>query len=153
MESKINCSVTVLPVHNGKVGFIRRKHTDTFGGLLVAPGGKIEPTDGELLDGVPYWSVENCAIREMMEETGVTLRKPQLSYFCSLTLPNGRVVISFYSILTNKQANQASKLEFISKEQIEQRIDFAPGMKQEALLLLQTLNHNFNIGVWIDQET
>ena len=62
---EINCSVTVMPVCRGKVGFIRRRKDDTFPELLVAPGGKIKLTDGTMLEGVRYWSVEDAVTREL----------------------------------------------------------------------------------------
>lgn len=131
---EINCSVTVMPVcePTGEIGFVRRDKQDTLGGLLVAPGGRVELTDGQNMDGVMYWSIELAAKRELLEEAGIDCHPDDLMYFCSLTLPNGRVVISLYLMLEEK----AGKLEWFTKEQIEARVDFAPGMKQEALLLL-----------------
>jgi len=131
---EINCSVTVMPVcePTGEIGFVRRGNQDTLGGLLVAPGGKVEPLDGQDIDGVMYWSVELAAKRELLEEAGIDCYPEDLTYFCSLTLPSGRVVVSLYLMLQEKQGT----LEWPSREQIEGRGDFAPGMKEEALLLL-----------------
>jgi ADP-ribose pyrophosphatase YjhB (NUDIX family) len=133
---EINCSVTVMPVcePTGEIGFIRRDKEDTLGGLLVAPGGKIELEDGENIDGVMYWSIEHAAMRELLKEAGIECNIMELSYFCSLTLPNGRVVISLYLMLPEKQG----KLEWYTREGIQDRSDFAPGMKDEAILLLDT---------------
>lgn len=133
---EINCAVTVMPLYEGEaggeIGFIRRDKDDTFGGLLVAPGGKVEPGDGVDVDGVMYWSVECAAKRELLEEAGIDWDPNNLPYFCSLTLPSGRVVISLYLMLTEKTGN----LEWYSREEIASRDDFAPGMKEEAILLL-----------------
>lgn len=130
-----NCSVTVMPVHSGSIGFLRREEGDSYEAKLVAPGGKVELTDGELIDGVPYFSVEAAAVREMIEETSIHLSRGELWYFCSLTLPSGRVIISLYAELTDEQRKSAQNLLFLNKDEIEQRDDFAPGMKQEAVLL------------------
>lgn len=130
--NEINCSVTVMPISNGKIGFIRRDKGDTFGGKLVAPGGKVEFSDGELIDGVPYWSVEWAVHRELLEETGLFVPVEGLRYFCSLTLPNGRIVISLF---TTEVPCGSGELEWYSRKEIADRDDFAPGMKQEAQLL------------------
>jgi 8-oxo-dGTP pyrophosphatase MutT (NUDIX family) len=136
---EINCSVTVMPVYEDEqgveVGFIRRVKEDTFGGLLVAPGGKVEPTDGVDVHGVMYWSVEHAARRELLEETGISCELFDPFYFCSLTLPNGRVVISLYLWVKEKP----EKLEWYSREEIMSRQDFAPGMKEEAAMLIDKL--------------
>ena len=132
--SNINCAVTVMPIHEGKLGFIRRNKEDSLSGLLVAPGGKVEPDDGTDIEGVPYFSVEEAAIRELHEEAGVVIIRSDLTYFCSLTLPNGRVVISFATCAV--QPNSTTKLEWYSAEEIASRDDFAPGMKEESLMFL-----------------
>ena len=133
----INCAVTVMPVKDKKIGFLRRDKSDTYGGKLVAPGGKIEMTDGNILDGVMYDSVEECARREMIEETGFEIDIKRLEYFCSLTLPNGRVVISLWYRLEKEE--NIETLEFYTKEEIAERDDFAPGMKEEALMLYERI--------------
>jgi 8-oxo-dGTP pyrophosphatase MutT (NUDIX family) len=136
----INCSVTVMPIYLTKIGFIKRSKGDTYPELLVAPGGKIEKTDGKLLDNVPYFSAEMAAIREIKEEIEIDITINQLIYFCSLTLPNDRIVISFYADLNVLNFDSSnSNLIFLTKEQIVNRLDFAPGMKEEALLLMKRL--------------
>lgn len=131
----INCSVTVMLVHKDRIGFIKRHKDDTYGDMLVAPGGKVEESDGETIEGVKYFSVEDCGIRELVEETEIKVERSALSYFCSLTLPNGRIVISLYASLQEP----ASSLVFLTKKEISERSDFAPGMKSEALLLAERL--------------
>lgn len=138
----INCSVTVMPVWYDEdkgpvIGFIRRSVDDeSFAGKLVAPGGKIEDTDGELIDNVPYFSAEAAGVRELLEESGIHAVRIDLEYFCSLTLPhNGRIVVSFYCWAQEK----SDILEWLSKSDILSCEDFAPGMKEEALLLLEEL--------------
>ena len=136
--NKINCSVTIMPIYNGKIGFIRRDKHDTFGDKLVAPGGKVELTDGILLDNTPYFSVERAAMRELEEETGIQICPTELMYFCSLIIPKiERVVISFYCFVNETPNN----LTFLSYNEIEKMkySEFAPGMKEEALMLFDTL--------------
>ena len=141
-KEMINCSATVMPIYFDeeneelKIGFLRRSLDDeSFSGMLVAPGGKVKEQDGELLDGVPYFSVECACIRELMEEASMEIERHDLFYLCSLTLPNGRVVISYYILVSEL----AETLEWFNKKDIEKRQDFAPGMKQEALLALETV--------------
>lgn len=119
------------------MGFIRRAKQDTFGGLLVAPGGKIEPTDFEEIEKTAYFCVEKAAVRELKEECELNYSEKRLNYFCSLRLPNDRVVLSFYGELLS--SDRYSNLEFFSEEEIIKRNDFAPGMKTESLLLFKKL--------------
>lgn len=135
LENPINCSVTVMPICGERIGFIRRHKDDTYGDMLVAPGGKVKETDGEQVEGVNYYSVEKCAVRELEEETGIKLDHKELRYFCSLTLPNGRIVISLYAPV--KTATDT--MVFLTRDEIVARNDFAPGMKSEALLLADRL--------------
>lgn len=126
-----------MPVYNDKIGFIRREQGDTFGGLLVAPGGKVEHVDNEIIDNTPYFITEYCAVRELKEETNIEVDIKDLKYLCSLRLPhNNRVVISYYVYIATIPE---TKLEFYNEEEIKTRGDFAPGMKEEALLLLKKI--------------
>ena len=134
-----NCSVTVIPVYDKETeleaGFLRRPADNTFPNMLVAPGGKVEMTDGQPVEGVMYYSVEYAAVRELEEEASITVSMSELFYFCSLALPNGRVVISLWVLVAEK----SPKLEWYNAQQINMREDFAPGMKQEALLALESI--------------
>lgn len=132
----INCAVTVMLVSGNRIGFIRRRKDDTYGDMLVAPGGKVKEEDGEMIEGVNYYSVERCALREVEEETGIRLGRSELRYFCSLTLPNGRVVMSLYAPIRNA----TERVVLLTKDEIAGRQDFAPGMKSEALMLAEELH-------------
>jgi 8-oxo-dGTP pyrophosphatase MutT (NUDIX family) len=140
-EEGIRCSVTVMPVIKSggkfKIGFIRRAKNDSFPGMLVAPGGKVEKKDGIAIHGVMYFSVEDCAVRELLEECRMRIPKEKLTYFCGLTLPNGRVVISFYCIFDREPRSKG--LIYFTEEETRKRKDFAPGMESEALMLFKKL--------------
>ena len=51
-------------LHGNKVLLIKRQNAMVFNNLWANPGGKLEP--GE--------TVEECAVREVFEETGVTVK-------------------------------------------------------------------------------
>ncbi len=59
-------AASVALVRDGKVLLIKRAY-DPYKGLWTLPGGRLEP--GE--------SIEQCAIREIVEEIGVTIRNPR----------------------------------------------------------------------------
>lgn len=146
-EQLRGCAVTIMPVSlwTGvpKIGFIRREPGDTFGGLLVAPGGKIsaEDTQWDVVDGVPYYVVEQAAIRELSEETGLLVSRHDLKFFCSLLMPsNRRLVVSFYCFIVGTLA-LGTDVVWLGRDEIEglRDDDFAPGMRWEALELLRRI--------------
>ena len=136
----LKCSVTVMPVLGKRIGLLRRDLDDSHAGLLLAPGGSLETPDGELIEGVRYYSVEYAAVREMWEKVGIRIPLSGLKYFCSMSLPTLRVIFSFYCRVNLTQvARSLGYLEFFDYAEILTREDFAPGMKQEALKLLELL--------------
>lgn len=135
-----NCTVTVMMVWMKCVGFIRRAASDSYPEMLVAPGGKVEITDGTNVCGVPFWPIEHAAMREIKEETGVVLKMEQLSYFTSLILPSGRIIISMCASISDSQRIRARDVIFLSKDEITERhAEFAPGMLAESLALLEEM--------------
>jgi ADP-ribose pyrophosphatase YjhB (NUDIX family) len=132
MECKV--SVTVMPILNGRIGFVRRTSEQTFPNMLVAPGGKMERTDGELLDGCMYNAAEATAKRELKEETGIDIKTDDLFYFCSLTF--GDILVMSFS---TDVESEGKDVIWLSPDDIGERSDFAPGMKQEALLLCERI--------------
>ena len=140
--NEIRCSVTVMPVvatgRSCKIGFIRRPPNDSYlPGTLVAPGGKLERRDGTPVHEVMYFSVEDCAVRELYEECKLKISKKQLKYFLGLTLPNCKVVLSFYCMFEKEP--KAKKLIYLTESETKKRKDFAPGMEFEALMLFKKL--------------
>ena len=141
-DNEIKCSVTVMPVVRTnnvyKIGFVRRHGNDSYlPGTLVAPGGKLEKGDGKPVHGVMYFSPEDCAVRELLEECGIRVQKKGLRYFLGLTLPSGKVVLSYYTILDREP--KAKRLIYLTEAEAKKRKDFAPGMEFEALQLFRKL--------------
>lgn len=66
-EIAISCGVVL--VHQEKILLV--KHTDAYGGGYSIPKGKLE--DGE--------DIRSCALREFIEETGITIEDTDLSPF------------------------------------------------------------------------
>lgn len=141
-NGEIRCSVTVMPVVRDRgryrIGFVRRHGNDSYlPGTLVAPGGKLEKRDGKPVHGVMYFSPEDCAVRELQEECGIRVPKKMLRYFCGLTLPNGKVVLSYYAVFGKEP--RAKRLTYLTEAEARKRNDFAPGMEFEALELFKKL--------------
>ena len=141
-SNEIRCAVTVMPAVFSKgiykIGFVRRHGNDSYlPGTLVAPGGKVERADGKPIHGVMYFSAEECAVRELAEECGLRISKKQLRYFLGLTLPDGKVVLSFYCLFDKEP--KAKRLIYLTEPETRKRKDFAPGMEFEALELFRKL--------------
>jgi 8-oxo-dGTP diphosphatase len=59
-------AASVALVRDGKVLLIKRAY-EPYKGLWTLPGGRLEPDE----------TIEQCAIREIAEETGVSIRNPR----------------------------------------------------------------------------
>jgi len=132
------CAVTVTLVKEDKIGFIRRAMDDTYPGLLTPPGGKVEMQDGTFCyDDIPYYSLEGAAVREVIEEAGIVIDPNRLKYFCSLTLPNGRVIVSFYYLIDGTELTRSdfeSNIVWLSFFDLDKGL-LVPGMVDEMKLL------------------
>ncbi len=67
-DALIECGVAVIRDGAGRILISRRRDDDSFGGYWEFPGGGREP--GE--------SLEDCAVREVREETGVEVAAERL---------------------------------------------------------------------------
>ena len=155
----LNCAVTIMPIFQSSIGFIRRAaDDDKFPGLLVAPGGKLEESDvGYHIGGVPYYTVEAAAVRELLEETGILVHYSKLWYFCSLFLHALNTLVISYWIDLGDTISSLEAIgfkgevpgkvtspgglvtEFLTPDQIGSMLtsEFCPGMQDEALLLCE----------------
>jgi len=57
---------------------LKKNANITFGGSWVFPGGRVDPADCLHLPSLPYHHERNTAIRECLEETGLTINSQQL---------------------------------------------------------------------------
>lgn len=99
---KVSATVIVISKDN-KALIVQRLPDKAFPNLWTVSGGKVQDTDGILeSEGFRHYSVEECASRELWEETGVTVELEKLKYLCSITTIWGktrRIILSFYVVL------------------------------------------------------
>jgi len=100
----IKVSATVIVISKDMKALIVQRPPDrAFPNLWTVAGGKVQDTDGILKSkGFRYLSVEECACRELWEETGITVELEKVKYLCSITTIWGktrRVILSFYIVL------------------------------------------------------
>lgn len=100
----IKVSATVIVIsRDDKALIVQRPPDKAFPNLWTVAGGKVQDTDGILeSEGFRHYSVEECASRELWEETGVTVELEKLKYLCSITTIWGktrRIILSFYVVL------------------------------------------------------
>jgi len=142
-KPKLNFSSTITPVKvdPARVGVIRRGPGEKWmPNKLCVPGGKTEEVDRIVIEGMPYYVGELGAVRELEEETGIKVSRHSLKFFCTLLIPDyNRPVISFYSIV--REDTKSSEVLWLTNNEILLTPDkeFAPGMKNELLLLLEHL--------------
>lgn len=81
-------AATIVPLREGPSGLevwlMRRHRSLVFGGFWVFPGGKVDPVDQSADDPLIA-----AAIREMQEETGLTLEPDQLIRWAHWITPEG----------------------------------------------------------------
>lgn len=86
-------SATVAILHNNNVLLLKRGETAPWmPGKFCLPGGKLEKNE----------SLEDCAIREAFEETGIVLVRQNLSPF-KVTYKNNRTKIVFVSVVSSNK--------------------------------------------------
>jgi 8-oxo-dGTP pyrophosphatase MutT (NUDIX family) len=100
----IKVSATVIVISKDRKALIVQRPPDkAFPNLWTVAGGKMQDTDGiPHGSGFRYNSVEDCARRELFEETRIHVWFMPLHYLCSITTIWGdtrRVILSFYVIL------------------------------------------------------
>jgi len=145
----INCSATVIPIlvgDGGRLVFIRRGPDDTFAGLLVVPGGRVEETDGVGVEEVQYYAAEFAAVRRLFETTGLAFKWNEVHYFNTHVLPGGHTTVSYYTFVNVIDVLKAEgfqdRVVILRPQEVIARNDFAPGMKMEVVELMRKLGMN-----------
>lgn len=99
---KLSATIIVISKDN-KALIVQRPADKAFPNLWTVAGGKLQDTDGiEREKSFLYHSVELCAVRELFEETGISVDYKLLEYLCSITTiwsDLKRVIISYYVVL------------------------------------------------------
>jgi len=90
---KPSATVVLLSQKNGDINVLllqRNKSLSFFGGTWVFPGGKVEKTDFKNASTTSFIDVARiAAVRELMEETGLTIQGDDLTPFSLWTTPEG----------------------------------------------------------------
>jgi ADP-ribose pyrophosphatase YjhB (NUDIX family) len=110
---KVSATVIVISKDN-KALIVQRPPDKAFPNLWTVAGGKLQDTDGDVKSkGFRYNSVEDCARRELFEETRIHVWFMPLHYLCSITTIWGdtrRVILSFYVVLDKDAKDMKIKL-------------------------------------------
>lgn len=105
---QVRVSATVIVISKDKKALIiQRPPNKSFAGLWGVAGGKLGDDDGyAVTDNFHYFPAEDCAIRELYEETGISVKREDLNYLCSIIAFGEikRFVLSYYVILDNLNA-------------------------------------------------
>ena len=103
---KVSSTVVVIS-KDMKALIVQRPSDKSFANLWTVAGGKLQDTDGiPIAEDFRYFSTEVCAIRELREETGISVLISDLKYLCSLYAGAiNRLILSYYVIL-DKNADE-----------------------------------------------
>jgi len=137
-------SVTTLVIHNGRILLTKRaSNKKRYANLWSFPGGHVEEQDYIGLShnsaGVAYKIFERTARREVREETGIEITKPQ--YLTNMELGNGEVLV--VSMVAGVQPDSAGLLRPDGVENVEVgwftldealRLPLIDGVQEEILL-------------------
>jgi len=114
MFTKVTVWTVVVNPIDKKTLLVKRIEGDTWGGLWVAPGGKVEESD--LIEGHEFSFIEKSAIREVKEETNID------------------VIISKYvcSFAYNVRENDIGKILIVAYVAIPTTYDIQPQLEEVA---------------------
>lgn len=111
----VTISATVIVISQDmKALIIQRPLNKSFSGLWGVTGGKLNNEDGHVVsDSFRYFPAEDCAIRELYEETGIHVIRESLNYLCSIiTLGEiKRLILSYYIVLDRNAVDVKIKIE------------------------------------------
>jgi len=142
MVQKTDTNVMLFVLHDDakddcvKAAFIRNEPAETFGGLLDAMTRAVLPNDGHTVDGTMHDCVEGACCDLAFNRAGLNLAPEDLMYLTSIRAPGKNVSICMYKFMDIDEPT-GTILEWYSKAQIMEREDFAPDVKELALLLFE----------------
>jgi 8-oxo-dGTP pyrophosphatase MutT (NUDIX family) len=104
---KISATIIVISKDMKALIIQRLASEQNFPNYWTVAGGKIDSKDGvEVADGFMYFSSEYCAVRELMEETGIKVSTNDIKFLCTIVAPQiNRLIISYYVVL-DKNADE-----------------------------------------------
>ncbi len=112
------CGVAVIRDGAGRVLISRRRDDDSFGGYWEFPGGGLE--EGETL--------EACAVREVLEELGVTVAAERLMRVITNPYPGKELKLTFFlcrHVAGEPQAIECAEARWVDPRELN-RYQFPP---------------------------
>ena len=107
LESLRVSSTVVVISKDMKVLIVQRPPNKSFANLWGIAGGKLQSTDGTLItSNLRYFSTEACAVRELREETGISVLIKDLKYLCSLYTDVRNLLVLSYYVILDKDADE-----------------------------------------------
>jgi 8-oxo-dGTP pyrophosphatase MutT (NUDIX family) len=95
VDHELPLAVGVLALQQNFVLVVPRKNDPTAFGL---PGGKVDPSDGDLAPPTFGDTLRRAAVRELREETGITLDPSQLEFFYQGVCPGGADGVAYWMV-------------------------------------------------------
>lgn len=108
-------AVAIISNDNGHILVGRRGPGTPLEGLREFPGGKLHPDE----------SPEQCVVREVLEETGLTVRIERLLETVRFQYPHDEVVIDFFLCTPVSPAIPAAPFSWVSVDELDPR-EFPP---------------------------
>lgn len=140
----IRTTVNVLCLKGGKVLLSRRANTGWADGMLVIPGGHVEP--GE--------TPTQAAIREVKEELGLTIDRMDLQFYCVAARKTGAECVAYEFLVklkedqvpTNTEPASCSELVWVEADKLPDDLvqDFADIISNGFLQKQQYLELGYN---------
>lgn len=106
IDHELPVAVGVLALRDGQVLGVSRKNDHKAFGI---PGGKVDPTDGDLSPTTFANTVRRTAVREFYEETGIPVAPDQLEFLYQGLCPGGADGIAYWMVTFKVQGELPSE--------------------------------------------